>query len=94
VLLAGLKHFAEVPGFVSDNIVMKALTVFGGAGYTPESMAESVAMLERGAVRSDLVTGEVLDLDHIEEAMRLLARSDPTRDAVRVGIRHSTTFAR
>src|SRR5262249_43132196 len=67
VLLAGLKHFAETPGFISDNIVVKALTVYGGAGYTPESMAESVAMLERGDVRSDLVVGEVLDLEHIED---------------------------
>ena len=91
VLLAGLKHFAEVQGFVSDNIVMKALTVSGGAGYTPESMADAVAMLERGEVRSDLVAGEVLDLEHIEEAMTLLARTDPSRDAVRVGLRHSTS---
>lgn len=90
VLLAGLKHFAEVPGFVSDNLVMKSLTVFGGAGYTPESMTESVAMLERGDVQSELVTGEVLDLDHIEEAMTLLERKDPTRDVVRVGLRHTT----
>jgi (R,R)-butanediol dehydrogenase/meso-butanediol dehydrogenase/diacetyl reductase len=53
VLFAGLKHFAEIPGFISDNIVVKSLRVYGGAGYTPESMAESVALLERGAVRSD-----------------------------------------
>jgi threonine dehydrogenase-like Zn-dependent dehydrogenase len=89
VLFAGLKHFAEVPGFVSDHIVVKSLTVFGGAGYTPESMGESVAMLQRGDVRADLVTGDVLDLDRIEEAMALLARTDPSHDAVRVGLRHA-----
>lgn len=93
VLFAGLKHFAEVPGFISDNIVMKALTVYGGAGYTPDSMGEAVAMLERGEVRSDLVAGEVLDLDHIEDAMALLARTDPSRDAVRVGLRHAGATA-
>jgi threonine dehydrogenase-like Zn-dependent dehydrogenase len=93
VLFAGLKHFAEIPGFISDNIVVKSLTVHGGAGYTPESMAESVAMLERGSVRSDLVVGEVLDLEHIEDAMALLARQDPSRDAVRVGLQHVTDDA-
>jgi hypothetical protein len=46
-------------------------------------------MLERGAVRSDLVLGEVFGLDGIEDAMALLARTDPTRDAVRVGIKHT-----
>ena len=94
VLLAGLKHFAEIPGFISDTIVMKSLTVSGGTGYTPESMAESVAMLERGDVRADLVTGEVLDIEHIEEAMTLLERKDPTHDAVRVGLRHATAASR
>ena len=46
-------------------------------------------MLERGEVRADLVAGEVLDIDHIEEAMTLLERKDPTHDAVRVGLRHT-----
>jgi hypothetical protein len=47
-------------------------------------------MLERGAVRADLVTGDVLDLDRIDEAMALLARTDPTHDAVRVGLKHTS----
>jgi threonine dehydrogenase-like Zn-dependent dehydrogenase len=88
ILLAGLKHFAAVPNLVTDLIVLKALTVHGGSGYTPASMARAVEMLEAGEVRSDLVVGEVFGLDGIDEAMALLARTDPTRDAVRVGLRH------
>ena len=88
VLLAGLKHFQEIPGLVTDHIVLKGLRVSGGSGFTPESMAKAVAMLEAGAVRTDLVVGEVFTLDGIDEAMGLLARSDPSRDAVRVGLRH------
>src|SRR5205814_612543 len=45
VLLAGLKHFAEVPGFVSDKIVVTGLKVFGGSGFTPDSMAAAVELL-------------------------------------------------
>jgi threonine dehydrogenase-like Zn-dependent dehydrogenase len=89
VLLAGLKHFQEIPGLVSDHIVMRSLTVLGGTGYTPDSMAESVALLRAGSVRSDLVVGEVFGLDGIDEAMALLARTDPLRDAVRVSLRHA-----
>jgi hypothetical protein len=48
-----------------------------------------VALIESGAVRADVVAGEVFDLDEIDEAMALLTRSDPGRDAVRVGIRHT-----
>jgi threonine dehydrogenase-like Zn-dependent dehydrogenase len=88
VLLAGLKHFAPIPGLVTDMIVMKALSVFGGSGFTVPSMRRAVDMLESGEAKSDLVVGEVFGLDGIEEAMGLLARTDPNRDAVRVGIRH------
>ena len=88
VLLAGLKHFAPVPDLVSDLIVLKGLRVFGGSGFTGASMASAVALLEQGSVRADLVAGEVFDLDGIDEAMALLARSDPARDAVRVSLRH------
>lgn len=88
ILLAGLKHFAPIPNLVTDWIVMKSLTVVGGSGYTVESMRKAVHMLETGEARSDLVLGEVFTLDGIDEAMGLLARTIPGRDAVRVGLRH------
>jgi threonine dehydrogenase-like Zn-dependent dehydrogenase len=88
ILLAGLKHYAPIPNLVTDMIVMKSLTVVGGSGFTPDSMARAVEMLETGEAKSELVLGEVFSLDGIDEAMGLLARSDPSRDAVRVGIKH------
>jgi threonine dehydrogenase-like Zn-dependent dehydrogenase len=89
ILLAGLKHFAEIPALVTDHIVLKSLQMFGGAGFTPQSMAAAVALIESGAVRADVVAGEVFDLDHIDDAMALLTRSVPGRDAVRVGLKHT-----
>jgi (R,R)-butanediol dehydrogenase/meso-butanediol dehydrogenase/diacetyl reductase len=91
ILLAGLKHFAEVPGLVTDHIVLKSLQLFGGAGFTPASMAAAVALIESGEVRADVVAGEVFDLDHIDDAMALLTRSVPGHDAVRVGLKHTHT---
>jgi threonine dehydrogenase-like Zn-dependent dehydrogenase len=91
ILLAGLKHYAPIPNLVTDMIVMKSLTVVGGSGFTPDSMARAVEMLETGEAKSELVVGEVFSLDGIEAAMGLLARSDPNRDAVRVGIKHAGT---
>jgi threonine dehydrogenase-like Zn-dependent dehydrogenase len=89
ILLAGLKHFAEIPGMVTDHIVLKSLQLQGGAGFTPASMAAAVALLEAGDVRADVVAGEVFDLDGIDDAMALLTRSVPGRDAVRVGLKHT-----
>lgn len=88
ILLAGLKHFAEVPGFVSDRIVVGGLKVLGGSGFTPESMATAVELLRAGKVKTDVLRGEVFGLDGIEEAMALLARSQPGHDAVRVSLAH------
>jgi threonine dehydrogenase-like Zn-dependent dehydrogenase len=89
ILLAGLKHFEAIPGLVTDRIVIGGLKVLGGSGYTPESMATAVELLIAGRIRTDVVAGEVFGLDGIEEAMGLLARTDPSRDAVRVSIAHS-----
>ena len=90
MLLAGLKHFAPIPNFVTDMIVMKSLTVVGGSGFTPESMAKAVEMLETGEVEErPACSARCSALDGIEEAMGLLARTIPARDAVRVGLRHA-----
>ena len=67
VLLAGLKHHAPVPGFVSDLVVLKSLRVLGGAGYTPASMQAAVDLIASGAVRTDLLAGAVFGLDEIEK---------------------------
>jgi threonine dehydrogenase-like Zn-dependent dehydrogenase len=89
ILLAGLKHFAEIPGLVTDHIVLKSLQLHGGAGFTPASMAAAVALIESGSVRADVVAGEVFDLDGIDDAMALLTRTVPGKDAVRVGLKHT-----
>ena len=77
----GSSTSAEIPGLVTDHIVLESLQVYGGAGFTPESMARAVALIESGAVRTDLVAGEVFGLDGIDEAMALLRRD--RRDATR-----------
>jgi hypothetical protein len=82
-------HFAAVPGLVTDKIVVNGLRVLGGSGFTPESMVDAVTLLREGHVRTDVTRGEVLGLDDIDEAMSLLAGTDPTKDAVRVSLAHS-----
>jgi threonine dehydrogenase-like Zn-dependent dehydrogenase len=89
ILLAGLKHFEAIPGLVTDNIVVKGLKVFGGSGFTPESMGRAVQLIEDAKVNTGAVRGEVFGLDGIEEALRLLARAEPGRDAVRVSLEHT-----
>lgn len=86
VLLAGLKNMAPVE-LISDMIVLKGLTVQGGAGSTYGSMEEAVAILNSGEFPTGPLLGEVFGIDQIDEAMALLQRT-ADRDAVRVGLQH------
>jgi threonine dehydrogenase-like Zn-dependent dehydrogenase len=88
VLLAGLKNMAPVE-IVTDRIVLNALTVRGGAGSTEPSMQTAVRLLNEGQVPTEALLGEVLTLDQFEEALLLLKRVHPHREAIRVTIRHS-----
>ena len=86
VLLAGLKSMAPVE-LVSDMIVLKGLTVQGGAGSTYGSMEEAVEILNSGEFPTGPLLGEVFGIDQIDEAMSMLQRT-ADHDAVRVGLRH------
>jgi threonine dehydrogenase-like Zn-dependent dehydrogenase len=74
---------------VSDHIVNRSLRVFGGSAFTPASMAAAVALLNTGRIEISPLRGAVLDLDHLGDAMDLLLRRAPGKDAVRVTLRHA-----
>lgn len=87
VLLAGLKRMAPVE-IVTDRLVLNALTVRGGAGSTEQSMRTAVNLLNEGSVPTEALLGEVLSLDQFDQALLLLRREHPDREALRVTIRH------
>ena len=87
VLWAGLKNMSQV-SVISDLVPLKGLTVVGGAGSTAQSMRLATAILNEGGFPTEALLGEVFTLDEIDEAMALLTRAAPGRDAVRVGLAH------
>jgi threonine dehydrogenase-like Zn-dependent dehydrogenase len=87
VLWAGLKNRAPV-SLISDLVPLKSLTVVGGSGSTRESMDKAGAVLNSGAYPTHALLGEVFTLDTLGEALALLARAVPGRDAVRVSLAH------
>jgi threonine dehydrogenase-like Zn-dependent dehydrogenase len=86
VLLAGLKLHRPVEGLVSDMIVLKSLTVVGGAGFTPPSMRTAVELLVSGRVDRSVLVGDVVTLDTLGEGLDLLARRIEGRDSVHVSL--------
>jgi len=89
VLLAGLKHFAPVEGLITDLIVLRQITIVGGAGFTPESMRVAVGLLTGGRFDRSVLVGDTVTLDTLDEGMALLARSVEGRDSVHVSLVHA-----
>jgi threonine dehydrogenase-like Zn-dependent dehydrogenase len=87
IALAGFKHGQAVGGLVSDRLILKKLTIHGVGGATTASMRSAVALLGAGRLDVAALRGEVRPLERIAEAMDLLARTVPERDAVRVSLR-------
>ncbi|MCA9509762.1 MAG: zinc-binding dehydrogenase [Myxococcales bacterium] len=93
ILLGGLKDGRKA-SISSDEIVFKALRVVGGSGGTPPTFDRAGAVLNSGTFPTAALRGETYGLDEIDEAMAMLQRTVPGRDAVRVGIVHGAADAR
>ena len=50
VVLAGVKGFKAVEGFVSDLVVMKEITILGAIGVTATGYRSAIKLLESGKV--------------------------------------------
>ena len=57
-------------------------------GLEIDAMKTAVELLNGGKVPTAELLGEVFTLDDFDEALRLLKREHPEREAVRVTIRH------
>jgi threonine dehydrogenase-like Zn-dependent dehydrogenase len=87
LVIAGLGDMAPVE-VVTDRIVMNSLTVRGGSGSTERSMKAAVSHLNEGRVPTEALLGEVFSLGDFDEALALLKREHPEREAIRVTVRH------
>jgi threonine dehydrogenase-like Zn-dependent dehydrogenase len=73
---------------VSDKVVMKGLTVLGGAGGDVASVDEAARILNEGGFPTGPLLGTVVGLEDVDRAMALLHR-DGDEDAVRAVLQHS-----
>ena len=89
ILVAGLKNQAEVKGFVSDQLILKDLTIRGGAGMTPATHRRAADLLTQKKLPTRALRGSVYSLDQLDEALEMLARKVKGEDAVRVSMVHS-----
>jgi threonine dehydrogenase-like Zn-dependent dehydrogenase len=82
VVLAGVKGFREIPGFVSDKIVMKEVTIRGAIGVTSTGYAKAIRLLERRKVPIERMHTHDFALRDAELAIRTLAREVPGEESI------------
>ncbi|MEE8311426.1 MAG: zinc-binding dehydrogenase [Candidatus Binatia bacterium] len=73
VVLAGVKGFKPVPGFVSDKIVLKEITVKGAIGVTSTGYCEAIRLIESGRYPLERMHTHDFALAEAELAIRTLA---------------------
>jgi threonine dehydrogenase-like Zn-dependent dehydrogenase len=82
VVLAGVKGFKEIPGFISDKVVMKEVTIKGAIGVTSSGYANAIRLLEKRKYPVERMHTHDFDLRDAERAIRTLAREIPDDESI------------
>ncbi len=82
VVLAGVKGFREVPGFISDKVVMKEVTIKGAIGVTSSGYANAIRLIESGTVPIERMHTHDFALPDAELAIKTLAREIPGEESI------------
>jgi threonine dehydrogenase-like Zn-dependent dehydrogenase len=86
-LLGGLKNEAPVE-IISDRLIFRPLTIYGGSGSSSASCAEACQLLKEGRIPARELLGTTCTLDELDRAMALLKREIPGEDVLRVVLTH------
>jgi threonine dehydrogenase-like Zn-dependent dehydrogenase len=87
VVLAGVKGPKAVPGFLSDKVVMKAITIKGVFGVDRAAYAQAIAIIESGSFPLERLHTHDFPLEQAARALETLAGEIPGEQAVHVTIR-------
>ncbi|MDG2305081.1 MAG: zinc-binding dehydrogenase [Candidatus Binatia bacterium] len=82
VVLAGVKGFKEIPGFISDKIVMKEVSIHGAIGVTSTGYANAIRLLESKKYPVEAMHTHDFGLADAELAIRTLARQVPGDESI------------
>ena len=86
IVLAGLKGMKEVPGFISDKIPLKRLTIRGMLGNSSDSFAKAIDLIASGRHPLHLMHSHTLTIDDVDLAMRTLGSEVEGEDPIHITI--------
>ena len=82
IILAGVKGFKAIPGFISDKLVMKEASLQGAIGVTRSGYANAIRLLEAGHHPVEKMHTHDFRLEEAELAIRTLAREIPDEESI------------
>ena len=82
IMLAGTKGFKAVPGFVSDKVVMKEISLRGAIGVTSSGYTKAIRLIESGSSPIEKMHTHRFALQDAELAIRTLAREIPDEESI------------
>jgi sugar phosphate isomerase/epimerase len=89
VVIGGLKDRTPVQGFISDLTPMRQLHLH--AGFPGDHVKTAVELIRQGQVPTAGLLGNVVTVDGFGDALRLLSRQLPGRDAIRLSLQMTGT---
>ncbi len=82
IVLAGIKGYKPVEGFISDIIVMKGITIQGAIGVTSSGYKAAIRLLESRKIAFEKMHTHDFKLEQAELAIRTLAREIPDDESI------------
>jgi threonine dehydrogenase-like Zn-dependent dehydrogenase len=82
IVLAGVKGWKPIPGFVSDKIVMKEISIRGAIGVTSTGYRSAIELLESRRRPVEAMHTHDFALTEAELAIKTLAREIPDQESI------------
>jgi threonine dehydrogenase-like Zn-dependent dehydrogenase len=82
IVLAGMKGYKSIPGFVSDLVMMKEITIKGVIGVTSTGYEKAIRLIESRSAPLELMHTHNFDLLQAERAIQVLAREIPDEESI------------
>ena len=82
IVLAGVKGYKAVAGFVSDKVVFKELKILGAFGVTSSGYRSAIKLIESGNLPLEAMHTHNFALQDAEQAIKTLAREIPGEESI------------
>jgi threonine dehydrogenase-like Zn-dependent dehydrogenase len=86
VIVAGVKGGKAIPGFVSDKLILKSITMRGVFSVETTAYVQAIRLIESGRYPLESIHSGTFPLTHAEHALQLLGGEIPGSSAIHLAL--------